>query len=50
MALGAKGAEVMGQLTLDPLPTADFDYHFGLNYLVARNGDRAASFDRGPRF
>ena len=32
-----ESAEVMGQLTLDPLPTADFDYHFGLNYLVARS-------------
>ncbi|MBI2826246.1 MAG: carboxypeptidase regulatory-like domain-containing protein [Planctomycetia bacterium] len=36
VALGAKGAEVTGRLTLDPPATADFDYHFGLNYLVAR--------------
>ena len=33
--LGASGAEVTGQLALDP-PAAGFDYHFGLNYLLAR--------------
>lgn len=34
--LGAKGAEVIGQLALDPPMNREFDYHFGLNYLVAR--------------
>lgn len=35
VSLGGGGAEVTGELVLDP-PAADFDYHFGLNYLVAR--------------
>ncbi len=34
--LGSGGAEVTGRLALDPPAAADFDYHFGLNYLVAR--------------
>ncbi|HEY1599586.1 MAG TPA: carboxypeptidase regulatory-like domain-containing protein [Pirellulales bacterium] len=33
--LGGGGAEVTGRLQLDP-PEAGFDYHFGLNYLLAR--------------
>jgi thiol-disulfide isomerase/thioredoxin len=36
VALGGKGAEVTGQLALDPPAATEFDYHFGLNYLVAR--------------
>ncbi len=35
VALGEGGAEVTGRLALDPPAAADFDYHFGLNYLVA---------------
>lgn len=34
--LGGGGAELTGRLALDPPAAADFDYHFGLNYLVAR--------------
>jgi thiol-disulfide isomerase/thioredoxin len=36
VTLGDGGTEVTGQLALDPPAAADFDYHFGLNYLVAR--------------
>jgi thiol-disulfide isomerase/thioredoxin/uncharacterized GH25 family protein len=36
VALGTNGIEVTGQLALDPPASGDFDYHFGLNYLVAR--------------
>ena len=36
LSLGQGGAEVTGRVALDPPATADFDYHFGLNYLVAR--------------
>ena len=36
LALGGTGAEVTGQLALVPDPGKDFDYHFGINYLVAR--------------
>ena len=34
LSLGRGGAEVTGRVALDPPATADFDYHFGLNYLV----------------
>lgn len=36
--LGAGGAEVVGQLVIEGYDDADFDYHFALNYLVARRG------------
>jgi len=36
LSLGSGSAEVTGRLALDPPATADFDYHFGLNYLVGR--------------
>ena len=36
LSLGSDGAEVTGRVALDPPATGDFDYHFGLNYLVAR--------------
>jgi beta-lactamase regulating signal transducer with metallopeptidase domain/thiol-disulfide isomerase/thioredoxin/protocatechuate 3,4-dioxygenase beta subunit len=36
LSLGSGGAEVTGRVALDPPATGDFDYHFGLNYLVAR--------------
>ncbi len=34
--LGGEGTEITGQLALDPPAAPGFDYHFGLNYLVAR--------------
>ena len=43
LSLGQGGAEVTGRVALDPPATADFDYHFGLNYLVAPAGNRAAA-------
>jgi beta-lactamase regulating signal transducer with metallopeptidase domain/thiol-disulfide isomerase/thioredoxin len=36
LSLGGGGAELTGRVALDRPPTAKFDYHFGLNYLVAR--------------
>ena len=36
LSLGQGGAEVTGRVALDRPPTANFDYHFGLNYLVVR--------------
>jgi thiol-disulfide isomerase/thioredoxin/uncharacterized GH25 family protein len=36
VSLGEGGTEISGQLALDPAAPAGFDYHFGLNYLVAR--------------
>ena len=36
LSLGSGGAEVTGRVALDPPATGNFDYHFGLNYLVAR--------------
>ncbi len=34
--LGGNGIEVTGQLALDAQELKDFDYHFSINYLVAR--------------
>jgi beta-lactamase regulating signal transducer with metallopeptidase domain/thiol-disulfide isomerase/thioredoxin/uncharacterized GH25 family protein len=36
LSLGGGGAEVTGRVALDPPAATGFDYHFGLNYLVAR--------------
>ncbi len=43
LALGSGGAEVTGSLALDPPATGEFDYHFGLNYLVAPARNYAAT-------